>query len=262
MSLPVASTLAALRRRLAALEAAHPSFAQTRSDGPDGGPLRFCTGVSLGSASIPAALHEVAAVRESEMASATGFVLPLAAWAARERATLWIAEEMALAESGALYGPALETFDLQPERLVRITVAHERDVLWAMEEALRCRSVGAVIGEIRGRSRGIDFTTSRRLSLAAQRDSAAAFLLRATPSGEPLAADTRWIAGTAPSSLRAHGPGPPRFDVRLTRNRRGSLGSWVLEWNSADQRFDVATADRLPLAEADVSRPPRAAASP
>jgi len=161
MTSPAASTLAALRRSLAALEAAR--LPRTRL--PGGGPLRTCAGVA-----IAAALHEIAAARESELTAATGFVLPLAAWAASKGAMLWIAEEMALNENGALYGPGLDAFGLPPERLLRVAVAHERDVLWAMEEGLRCRGVGAVIGEIRGTGRGIGLTASRRLSLAAGRD--------------------------------------------------------------------------------------------
>src|SRR5690606_15261182 len=112
------------------------------------------------------------------------------------------------------------------------------DVLWAMEEALRCRGAGAVIGEIRSLGRGVGLTASRRLSLAAERDGATGFLLRATPSDEAVAAATRWTVGSAPSAPAPYGPGPPRFDVHLTRNRRGSTGSWILEWNSVDQRFE------------------------
>ena len=55
MSLPTANNLAALRRRLAALEAV-PSLARLRG-----------------------ALHEVAARAESDMAAASGFTLALAA---------------------------------------------------------------------------------------------------------------------------------------------------------------------------------------
>jgi protein ImuA len=255
MSLTAAGALAALRRRLAAIEAAKVSFAPARPSGPDGGPLSFCGSPGP----FPGDLHEIAAVRESEIAAATAFALPLAAWAAKARATLWIAQDMTLAENGALYGPALETFGLRPERLVQVTAPHARDVLWAMEEALRCRSAGAVIGEIRGR--GVDLTASRRLSLAAQHGGTAAFLLRTAPAQEPIAAVMRWIVGAAPSAWRAHEPGPPRLHVRLTRNRRGNPGTWLLEWNSADQRFDIATTDRQPLAETDLDRPARAAAS-
>ena len=250
MSLPAATSLAALRRRLAAIEAVHPSLAPARTDDS---PLRCC-----GGGLAPGALHEVAASAEPDMATASGFVLALAAWAAGPRATLWIAEDRTLAESGALYGPGLEAFGLAPERLIRVAVSHERAVLWAMEEALRCRGVGAVIGEIRGR--GVGLTASRRLALAAGREGTMAFLLRALPNEEAIAAATRWVVGVTPSAQNAHGPGPPRLAVRLTRNRRGSQGSWVLEWNSGEQRFDLAATDRQPVAAAAGDRPHRAAA--
>jgi protein ImuA len=255
MSLSAANTLAALRRRIASIEATSLSGAWARPADAETGPLRDCPGVTP----LPGALHEVAAARESETVAASGFVLPLAAWAARQRAILWIAEEMAFAENGAFYGLALEPYGAMPERFVRVVVAHERDVLWAMEEALRCRSVGAVIGEIRGNGRGIGPIADRRLSLAAGREGAAAFLLRASPSDEPIAAATRWVVGAAPSARTAYGPGPPRLHVRLTRNRQGSLGSWMVEWNSVEQRFELTAADRQPLAETDHDRPPRAA---
>ncbi len=145
---------------------------------------------------------------------------------------------MALAENGAPYGPGLDAFGLIPERLIRIAVANAREVPWAMEEALRGRGVGAVIGELRGGEIGL--TASRRLSLAAGRDGATAFLLRAAPSPEPLAAASRWVIGAAPSAHgygHGYGPGPPRLSVRLARNRRGNCGSWLLEWNSDEPAF-------------------------
>jgi protein ImuA len=247
-----ASTLAALRGKLAFMEAAE----LPRARPSDENPLPCCGSRGV----IPAVLHEVAAARESEIATATGFVLPLVAWAAGQRAVAWIVEDMAIAESGAPYGPGLDCFGLVPEQLTRIAVAHERDVFWAMEEALHCRTVGAVIGEFRG-VHDLGLIASRRLSLAAGRGGATAFLLRSSPTIEPLAAATRWIIGTAPSAPHPHGLGSPRFAAQLTRNRRGNIGSWILEWNSARQRFDIAAADRQPMVEADGDRPHRAATS-
>lgn len=254
MSQNAASTLAALRRRLASIEGADLPRARRPDDGPLSGIAGAAGAVAL------AALNEIAAARESDIAAATGFVLPLCAWAAGGRATVWIAEDMALAENGAPYGPGLDAFGLLPERLIRIAVANAREVPWAMEEALRGRGVGAVIGELRGG--GIGLTASRRLSLAAGRDGATAFLLRASPSLEPLAAVTRWVISAAPSTHgfgQNYGPGPPRLSVRLARNRRGNGGSWLLEWNSDGQRFDIAAADRQPVAEAACDRPARTA---
>lgn len=135
--------------------------------------------------------------------------------------------------------------------------------MWAMEEALRCRAVGVVIGEMR--SRGIDQVMTRRLALAAAAGDTLGLLLRTTPHDEPSAAATRWIIGTAPSFPRAgggdersHGLGPPRLTARLVRNRRGHLGAWIVEWNSVEQRFELAT-HYEPLAGTAFDRPHRAA---
>ena len=104
---------------------------------------------ALGGGLARAAFHEIAALGESALTAATQFVLGLACRCQEPRAVVWIAEEMGLRENGTPYGPGLDEFGLLPERLVRVAAAKPRDVLWAMEEALRCRAVGAVIGEIR-----------------------------------------------------------------------------------------------------------------
>ncbi len=144
-----------LRRQLAALEAAAAgkcgvllALGNPAIDGALGG------GLGCG------ALHEIAAVREADVAAASGFALALAvcraarrggpignSWDARNDArvpstVLWIAEDLLLAENGALYGPGLEAIGIAPERLITVAAVRGRDVLWAMEEALRCRAVG------------------------------------------------------------------------------------------------------------------------
>src|SRR5450755_1478719 len=129
---------------------------------------------ALGGGLARGALHEIAAPGEAHLAAATGFALGLAA---RGRAgVLWIAEDIALAESGALHGPGLDAFNLAPERLLTVAAAHRRDLLWAMEEALRCRAIDAVIGELRHGELGA--VAVRRLSLAAANSGALALLLR------------------------------------------------------------------------------------
>jgi protein ImuA len=213
-----------------------------------------------------------------------------------EKSVVWIAEDMALAESGAPYGPGLDAFGLAPERLVTVAVAHRRDLLWAMEEALRCRAVAAVIGEMRHGE--IDMVSVRRLSLAAAESGALAFLLRAAPPTDASTAATRWIVGAAPSSFlpsperggsahrRWSGEGSqeianadltptrraprvdlplagggekesaPRFAATLVRNRRGPVGSWILQWSDIDARFLLATHTE-PVAAAALNRPRR-----
>ena len=244
---------------------------------------------ALGGGLSTGALHEVAAAREAETAAASGFVLALAArmtswrgasiaidnsYDARarndERAVsvtsgrhvLWIAEDLSLAENGAPYGPGLDGIGIAPERLITVAAARERDVLWAMEEALRCRAVGMVIGEMRPRD--IDQVATRRLALAAAAGNALGLILRTAPDDGPSAAATRWIVGAAPSPRSGdgdeerHGVGPPRFAARLVRNRRGHLGAWIVEWNSVEQRFELATHSE-PVARSAFDRPRRTA---
>jgi protein ImuA len=217
---------------------------------------------------LPRALHEIAAASEAEIAAAALFALALAHRAARASAVLWIVEDMALAESGAPYGPGLGATGLAPERIVTVAAPKARDVLWAMEEALRCRALGAVIGELRQES--IDAVAARRLALAAHRQQTLALLLRAKPDARPLAAATRWVIGSALSALHSshvsapaqengrvnlHATGPPVLAVRLVRNRGGLIGSWLLEWNRAGECFDLAPAHSQPVAEAPGDRP-------
>jgi protein ImuA len=224
---------------------------------------------ALGGGLVTGALHEIAAARETEIAAACGFALALAARSRREArngsqdagtgaAVVWIAEDLSLAENGAPYGPGLDEAGIAPERLIMVTAPRAHDVLWAMEEALRCRAVGAVIGEIR--ARGVDVVATRRLSLAAAAGNTLALLLRTAPDEEPSAAATRWIVGAAPSAPSPHGVGPPRLAVRLVRNRRGHLGAWSVEWNSVEQRFSLATHSE-PLARPAPDRPHPAAAA-
>jgi protein ImuA len=232
-------------------------------------------------------LHEIAAA-ESDMAPATAFALALAAtrgspapsphwgegWgegdqlrspsparpadATWRQPVIWIAEDMALLESGAPYGPGLVDFGIAPERVITVSVAKSRDVIWALEEALRCRAISLVIGEVRSQA-PIDLTITRRLSLAAARGGAAGLLLRAGHVREPSAAATRWMVAPAPSRCAPHSVGPPSLLLRLTRNRRGRLGSWKLEWNRAEQCFS-SSAHFESLVQSASHRPARAAA--
>jgi protein ImuA len=204
-------------------------------------PLGIATiDTTLGGGLARGALHEIAAAGEAHVAVAAGFALGLMPPDVR---LVWIAEDMALAESGAPYGPGLDAFGLRPEKLLTVAAAHGRDLLWAMEEALRCRAVGTVIGELRHGE--IDSVAVRRLSLAASASGALALLLRASPPHDASTAATRWIVSAALHES---------FTVRLTRNRRGPRGAWTLQWSTNDERF-VFAAHAQPVAAPAADRP-------
>ncbi len=213
-------------------------------DGPGVLPLGIASiDAALGGGLARGALHEIAAVSEAHLAAATGFALRLAA---QEQArVVWIAEDMARAESGAPYGPGLDAFGLAPERLLTIAVARSHDLLWTMEEALHCRAVRVVIGEVRDSA--VSAVALRRLSLAAAKSGVLALLLRASPTDEASTAATRWIIGAAPNAC---------FAVELVRNRRGPLDAWILKWSDSDERFLLATPAQ-PVAAPALDRPRR-----
>lgn len=215
-----------------------------------GGPAGLPLGIPavddvLGGGLLRGALHEIAAVSEAHLPAATGFALGLAALAESNKHLAWIAEDMAFTESGAPYGAGLHAFGLSPQRLLAVAVADRYDLMGAMEEALHCRAVGAVIGEVRHGT--LDSVAVRRLSLAAGDSGALAFLLRAQPAHDASTAATRWTVQAAPSASIAKISdhrfefGAPRFVARLTRNRRGPSASWILEWRNPDDRFVLAT---------------------
>jgi protein ImuA len=287
---PAAAPIERLRQKLSTAEKA------TGLTGECGRPVDFgiaAIDAALAGGFASGALHEIAAARPTEAPAATGFALAVTARFlssnprrhgrarpghprldcdgidvdARNKsghdgtAVLWIVEDIALWENGAPYGPGLDEAGIPPEQLITVAASRTRDVLWAMEEALRCRAVGMVIGEIRARS--IDQVATRRLSLAAATGSTLGLLLRTSPDDGPCAFATRWIVGVAPSCLlssaeRCRGIGPPRWAVHLTRNRRGHLGAWIVEWNSVEQRLKLTTHSE-PVAQPFFDRPHRAA---
>jgi protein ImuA len=206
---------------------------------------------TLGGGLARGTLHEISALSEAHIVTASGFALGVARG---NRTIVWIGEDMARRESGAPFGCGLDEFGIAPERLLTVSVSQRRDLLWAMEETMRCPAVGAVIGELRHQS--IDVVALRRLSLAACERGVMALLLRSTPSAHASTAATRWVVGAAPSQPR-YGPGAPRFNAQLMRNRRGPLGSWMLEWNDTDECFVLASAHPQPVAAAAFDRSAR-----
>lgn len=49
---------------------------------------------------------------------------------------------------GLPYGPGLLSFGLDPDALILVRVANMGELLWAIEEAIACRAVAAVVADI------------------------------------------------------------------------------------------------------------------
>jgi len=170
------------------------------------------------------AVHEFLSDRVEDAAATSGFVGGIISSLMKTKGTgLWISA------SRTLFPPALKTLGLNPERFIFLDLKNEKDVLWAMDEALKCAALTTVIGEVRN----IDFTQSRRLQLAVEQSQATGFVLRHQVRNPGTTAFvSRWkISSLASETLDdLPGIGHPGWKVELLRIRNGKPGTWNIQW--------------------------------
>jgi protein ImuA len=168
-------------------------------------------------------VHEFLCTDRKDVSPTAGFIAGLISHLiGKEAVTLWIST------SRRLFPPGLPTFGLNPESFIFLDLASERDVAWAMEEALKCPALSAVVGEIRD----IDFTASRRLQLAVEQSRVTGFVIRTNPRRiTTTACVSRWRITSLPSvSDELPGLGFPVWKIELLKMRNGRPGSWVVKW--------------------------------
>lgn len=183
-------------------------------------------------------------------AGATGFVL--SHMARKGARILWVQDRMSQQEAGRPYLPGLagrELIEVYPGRPV--------DVLWALEEGLRCKALAAAIGEIWGDPPALDFTATKRLALRAEASGVPCWLIRRGASPGLSAARDRWKVASLPSApdpLDPRAPGNPRWQVELFRARQGRPGAWVATYDRAADRVNFSA----PLRDGAVAEAGRA----
>ncbi|MEL7689529.1 hypothetical protein [Citromicrobium bathyomarinum] len=173
--------------------------------------------------------------------SGAGAALALAldAWRSRPRAegeevedrrgVVWVQTRAAVKRGGRPFRPGLP-----PEirhRLIHVIAEKDEDALFALEEAVRCRDIAFVIGEIVGSPRALDFTASRRLTLAAERHGIPLTLVRLDGTRDLSSARQRWAVQAAPSARpqwNRQAPGVPAWQAELFRARSHPPGTWRL----------------------------------
>lgn len=156
---------------------------------------------------------------------------------------LWIQDRLSLRETGRpclagicgtagphTQGPHTQGLHTQGPHLLHLTVSRAADVLWAMEEGLRCPSLGAVIGEVWGNAGALDFTATKRLALRSEAHGVPAWLIRRAATPDLSAARERWRLASLPSLPQPHdmrAPGLPLWRADLFRARWRTPGQWV-----------------------------------
>jgi protein ImuA len=178
------------------------------------------------------AVHEFLTENREDASASFGFVAGiLAALMDKSGAALWISS------SRTLFPPALKRFGIDPQRFIFIDSKNERDVIWAMEEALKCGALCAVVGEVQK----ISFTESRRLQLAVEKSQVSGFIVRKDLRNlDTTACVSRWKITSLPGERIDDLPGVgfPMWRVELLRIRNGRPGVWNIQWKNG--RFKPA----------------------
>ena len=170
------------------------------------------------------AVHELVSSTAEGAAASVGFMGGLLGTLMRGGgAALWIGNRR------KIFPMALTNFGIEPDRVVFVELSRPKDMLWVMEEALKCEGLAAVVGEIPE----IAFTASRRLQLAVEQSRVTGFLLRHQARGLGVnACVARWRVSALASETAVGLPGVgfPRWKVELLKIRNGRPGVWPLEW--------------------------------
>lgn len=171
-----------------------------------------------------AAVHEFLYSKQENAASTAGFLAALLAGIAQGRGILiWIAA------ARHIFPPALKSFGIAPEQVIFINLKKDKEILWAMEEALKCAGLAAVIGEMQE----LDFTATRRLQLAVEKSKVTGFVLRNNPRQmNTTACFSRWQITPLPALVLDGLPGVgfPSWQVQLLKMRNGKPGTWQLSY--------------------------------
>lgn len=175
-------------------------------------------------------IHEFLAEQPEDAAASEGFIAGLLAKLMENgNSCLWISRNR------KLFPPSLETYGVDPQQIIFLDLYYTKEILWVMEEALKCEGLACVIAELAD----IDFAQSRRLQLATEKSHVTGIILRKEPkrSLSATACTARWQIKPQPTALNDNipGVGNPRWEVNLLKVKNGEGGKFYIEW--AEDKF-------------------------
>lgn len=175
------------------------------------------------------ALHEFFCYNQEELASSSAFIAALLSSRFKKGApAVWISPTC------KIFPPSLKWFGIEPHQILFLHIKKEKEIIWAINEALTCSSLSTVIGELPEMS----ITASRRFQLAIEDAGVGCFILRKNPKNLLTTAVSRWhIQPVSTKTNGLPGPGHPRWKAELLKVRNGKTGSWEIEWTSSGFRY-------------------------
>lgn len=189
-------------------------------------------------------LHEFMSENKEEEAASSGFIGGLLSLLMqKEGVGLWINS------SDQLFAPSFKLFGIDPDRIIFVQMKKQKDILWALEEGLKCERICVVIAEVQD----IDFVQSRRLQLAIEKSKVTGFVLRLQPRF--LGATTcaaRWHIRPLPSHVQGDMPGVgfPEWEVELLKVRNGNPSRWQVGWRQNQLQARRLTLSSNPVYQA------------
>ncbi len=173
-----------------------------------------------------AAVHELISNTSEQAACTSGFISVILAKLIQQSGyCLWVSH----VPRRSIFPNALKNFGIDPERILFVDAGKQKDALWAIEEALKCDALTAVVGEITE----LSFNDSRRLQLAVEKSQVTGFIHRFRPKTEnAVACVSRWKIKPIASAISNNiGVGYSRWHIELLKVRNGKPNEWQVQWS-------------------------------
>jgi protein ImuA len=172
-----------------------------------------------------ASIHEFLTRSAEDIAATSGFIsCLLSSLMNKGGVSVW------LGSSQVIFPAALKFFNVEPDKIIFINTKKPKELLWLVEETLKCEGLAAVVGEVAE----VTFTESRRLQLAVEQSRVTGFLIRKNSRNiNANACTARWKISSGPSIITDNIPGIgfPAWDIELLKIRNGKPGRWQMQWS-------------------------------
>ena len=171
-----------------------------------------------------ASIHEFLTRSAEDIAATSGFIsCLLSSLMNKGGVAAWVGS------SQTIFPAALKFFNVEPDKIIFINTKKPKELLWLVEETLKCEGLAAVVGEVAE----VTFTESRRLQLAVEKSRVTGLLIRNNSRNiNANACTARWKISPGPSILTDDLPGIgfPAWNVGLLKIRNGKPGRWQMQW--------------------------------
>lgn len=214
-----ADILAELRKDILLMEGFKPCL----SSAADNAPLALINFAFPNHTFPVSAIHEFICKSPEEISASYGFISGIASSLTKKGGIVaWVT-------SSPVFPHALKMYGISPEHVIFIQPPRQKDLLFVVEEVLKCDGLTAVIADMRE----ISFTESRRLQLSVEHSGVTGFLVRHKPKNAVTCSVTRWRIQPITTSEIIELPGIsfPSWNVELLKVRNGKPGVWKMQWS-------------------------------